>query len=430
LNLQQNLATPTMDTRARTPPNSLPAAADAAAAPAALPERRSRSRQRWLPCLLVAAVLGVAVKPAYETWHARRTRFYKTACKEAVATQAWTRLDVVASDWLSWDAGCNDARMYRAEAAQQLGRVDDAVDELGRVTDDYHGALDALAIRADILFSDLNRPYEAVETWQRMLRINPAADLPRQRLIYFYAITMQRERMLKHIQRALELGNEPPEAFSYLLLAYEVTFSDGLLLTTEWLKSSPDDVPLKVARAIYSARFSRDEKVNVYAMSLAAAGDETLVLQCLEEYPDNLEVLAYYADKAAIAGEPERILELLGRCPADAERDPRFWRFRGTYLSSKDRFEEAAAAFRTALEIHPYDWRSRTLLSGVLRRLNQPEEAAEQSNIANLGKELHRDLYQIPNARALNPSIRRQMDDYFGKVAPPLVREAWDRLGD
>jgi tetratricopeptide (TPR) repeat protein len=371
--------------------------------------------------------VGVGIKPAYHFWHERRSGFYKSACRQAVESSSWIDLHAIASAWLQWDVKSNDARMYRAEAAQKLGRIDEAVEDLGSVTDDYVGALQALAIRGDTLFSDLNRPYEAVETWERMLHINPRADLARQRLIYFFAMTMQREKMIKGIYEAMELGCEPPEAYAYLLLAYEVMFSDGLRLTKQWMQLYPEDETLKAAHAVYLARFSPENTINIYGMSLITAGDETLINEYLTRYPKNLEVLAYHLERAVVAGNHETAYELLNQCPAEAERDARFWRYRAWYLATDGRFAEAEQAVRTALGIYPFDWRSRLQLSGVLRRLDRSGEAAEEARIADLGKELHRELLQSPNARSLSPSVVEQIDQYLALVEAPLVRRAWQK---
>jgi tetratricopeptide (TPR) repeat protein len=394
------------------------------------PGKSTRLRQRILLGLLMASVVGVGIKPAYDYWQERRARFYENACQQAVQAQAWAQLDAVASAWLKWDRESDDALLFCAEAAQQLGRPEDAAASLGRIDDDYEGVLQALAIRADVLFSDLNRPYDAIETWERMLRINPHADLARERLIYFYAMTMQREKMLEGIYEAMKLGCEPPEAYPYLLLAYEVMFSDGLRLTQQWMQTYPDDIVLKAAHAVYLARFSPDNTINIYGMSLITSGDETLVNDYLSRYPDNLEVLAYHLDQAVTAGEEQRVFELLSKCPAEAERDARFWRFRGWYLASQDRFAEAARALETAVEMFPYDWRSRMLFSGILRRLGRSEEGIAQAEIANVGKDLHRELLQLPNARSLNPVVSEQIDEYLRLTGTPLVQRAWQRRGE
>jgi tetratricopeptide (TPR) repeat protein len=390
--------------------------------------RRRRRSRRVAVWLLLGAVAAAAAVPGYETWHQRRTNQYHAACKRLVTAENWTGLEGVAVAWAGWDASNGDAQMFVAEAAIQQGRTEDAAAALGRIQDDYHGALQALAVQGDLLFTNLNRPYAAAETWRRMLRINPRADVAWQRLIYFNALSMQRRQMLEDIRRAIEHEAEPPEAYTYLLLAYDITFSDGLRLTRKWLDAYPDDPALNVAQAVYRARYSPDETVEIFGMSLAGPGDETLITECLEKYPDNLEVLAYHAERAVVAGDRARVYDLLSHCPVEAEDDPRFWRYRGWYLAENDEFAEAEQALQSALSLHPTDWRSRLLLSGVLRQLDRHEEAAREAQLANFGKELHRKIFELPNARALNDQIVAEMDQYFEWTADPLVLQSWKRF--
>jgi tetratricopeptide (TPR) repeat protein len=403
-------------------------ATSASPVPVARDRFRRRRGGRFLVLAAALTVAAAGTMPAFRWWKGRRTEQYRVACQAAMHQESWDRLRAASSQWLEWDESSDDARIFLAEASVQLSDTETAVELLGSVDDSYHGALQALALQGDFLFSDLNRPNEAVEAWKRMLEINPHADLARQRLIYFYAMTLEREKMIKHIRRAMELGCEPPEAYGYLVLAYEVMFSDGLRVTNQWLEAEPDDPAFNVANAIYLARFSPENTVNIYGMSLIVAGDETLVNDCLEKYPSNLEVLAFHIDKAIVAGDRQRVLELLTQSPPEAERDVRFWRYRGWYLAALDRFSEAEEALRTGLELHPFDWRTRLVLAGVLRQLDRPQEAAEAARVADFGKELDRELLQLPDARAaFNAEISPKMEEYLRLCGDPMVLRAWER---
>ena len=384
-------------------------------------------RRRWWLRIGLLLLVGLAVAgawPAYRWWHERRTGQFKAACRAAVAAEDWQTLRSAASRWADWDPENGDAWVFLAEAGVQSGQAEQAAEALGRVRDDYTGVLPALAIRGDLLFSDLNRVYEAVETWQRMLRINPSADLARQRLIYFYAMTLQREKMLEHLRTAMKMHCEPPEAYAYYLLAYEVNFSDGLPLLTKWRQEYPDDETLEVAHAVYVAKYKPLEEIAVPTKLSIAPGDHGPINQCLTKYPANLEVLAFHLEKAVYEGDEEEVVRLLKQCPPAAERDGRFWRYRAWYLASQDRNEEAEAALRKALEIHPVDWRALWLLGGVLRQLGKTSEASEVSRVALQGKELRQKLFQLPNARALNERLFVEIHNYLHATAPRFAVEA------
>jgi tetratricopeptide (TPR) repeat protein len=374
--------------------------------------------------LAALVVVSAGAWPAYRWWHTYRTEQFKSACKDALADKEWRYAEAIATRWFEWDSGNDDAWVLLASASVELGDVERAAKCLGNVDDSYHGALQALAVRGDLLFSDLNRVDEAVATWKRMLAINPEADLARQRLIYYYAMSLQRDKMLDHIRIAMKLRCEPPEAYAYYLLAYEVNFSDGLTLINKWRQDDPDDEVLKVAHAIYVAKYAEIDTVAGLGSSSVAPGDLSLINQCLTEYPANLEVLAFHLDKALYEGDEARVLKLLSQAPPSAEQDARFWRYRGWYLAGQGRHDKAEQALRKALEIHPVDWRPRWLLAGVLRRLGRSSEASETSRVALIGKELRQDLFELPNARALSQDLFSRIRAYLNETAPPFAREA------
>ncbi len=391
----------------------------------------SSSSLAWLRAglllLMLLAGIAIAARPTYNWWHARQSQFYREACEEVAEAESWEHLQARATQWVEWDPNSSEGWVHLADALLKLSDLQGAVDALAHVDNSYPGVLDTLAVRGDILFSELNQPYEAVENWQRMLEINERADVARQRLIYFYAITMQRERMREEILRAMELKSEPPESYAYLLLAYEVTFSDGLRLTRKWLESYPDDETLQVAAAVYLAKFSADNTIRVLGTRSVGEGDHTLVNEMLETYPHNLEILAFHLEKAIFEGDEQRVVELLAKCPSSAELDCRFWRARGWLLSSNNRFEEAAQALERCVELNPFDWRGRLMFSGALRQLGRSEEAGLQSEIQLEGKRLHEVLFMLPNARSLDFELAERIYNYATQAGAAIVAESMER---
>src|SRR5690606_21630877 len=130
-------------------------------------------------------------RPAVRAWQNRIDQTYKARCQAAVETEDWGRLQNIAQEWLDRNPSQDAARVFLAEAAIQADDLESAVRLLGTVDDRYHGALAALEIRGAILFANLNRVYEAEQTWMRMLDVNPRAASAHQRLIFFYAMTLQ-----------------------------------------------------------------------------------------------------------------------------------------------------------------------------------------------------------------------------------------------
>lgn len=403
---------------------SSPSAVGEGQTPAPAPRVPLR-RPRTIVALLVVLLVVGGAWPAYRLWHSHRTKSFKAACVTAVRNKSWDDLERLASQWVAWDPASNDGWVYLSEASVQHGNLERAADSLGHVSNDYHGALEALATRAELLFY-LNRPYDAAAAWQRMLVINPQADLARQRLIYFYSMSLRRSEMLSEIRQAIELQCEPPESYAYYLLAYDLNFSDGLSVTARWRERYPDDETLEVAHAVYLAKYSKVKAQALFGQLTVAPGDVSLIDECLEKYPENLETLAFHIDSAIYEGDEERVLNLLGRAPPAAEADPRFWRFRGWYLSAQGLYEEAEAALRKSLELHPVDWRTWLTLASVLRRLQHPD-AAKAAEIAQTGKTLQKELFELPTASALDRQLALRIIEYLKQTGPPQVRQALER---
>jgi tetratricopeptide (TPR) repeat protein len=203
-----------------------------------------------------------------------------------------------------------------------------------------------------------------------------------------------------------------------------------LALLRKWRGGEAEDETLEVAEAVYVARFSPVRTIAMFGTPSIAPGDPTLVNECLTRYPTNLEVLAFHLDVAIYEGRTERVLQLLQQSPEAAEQDPRFWRYRGWYLAAQQRFAEAEESLRRGLEQHPMDWRSRFQLAGVLRQLGRTEEASREGKIAAIGKELHKSLFERPNARDLDEDLVDRVHNYLSQTGPEWVQRAFEARVD
>ena len=230
-------------------------------------------------------------------------------------------------------------------------------------------------------------------TCKRMLRIKPRAGRAHQRLIYFYAMTLQRTKMVRQIREAIRLGCEPKEAYVYLVLTSALDFSDGFYRTTAWLQGSPNDESLQVARAYYLSKLDKHRAAPVFPDLTTRPEDDIKTPECLQAHPHHSEVLAFHLQQEITTGKQERVARLLGQAPVSAETDARFWRFRGWLLAGQDRLEEAEEAFNEALRLNPYEWRTRHELAALMRRRGRLKEGATMSELAIKGKTIERVSY-------------------------------------
>ena len=396
-----------------------------AESPRAAPPRR-RSRAGVLLCAGLILLLGAASVPGYGWWIERRTDQFKTGCIAATKEQQWERLGLIATKWLAWDPRSNDAHVYLAESEFQAGRLQEAADLLGNVTDDYHGAVAALIFRGEMLYDDLHLPYEAEQTWQRILTIDPGNTHAHQRLVHFYALSLQRSRMVDQIRRSLQRRCEAPEAYAYLLSVNSLGFTQGLTHVRNWRQSYPEDETLEVAEAVYLAKYGENPNILAeYEESHFFSGDQSAIDACLQKYPQNMEVLAYHIEKRIYFDRADEVVALLKAAPAAAAEDSRFWRFRSWLLQQTGDVDQAIAALERSIELDRFGWRSRWELASTLRAHRRVAESRAVQELAMQGKLLQDALFKT-DGRALTWGLVEDMRAYIKEVGDAEVLAALD----
>ncbi|MBD3674813.1 MAG: hypothetical protein HUJ26_14945 [Planctomycetaceae bacterium] len=369
--------------------------------------------------LLVGAGLGVFV--SLQNRAEKQQEQFRALSSEAVNKEEWGRLEIVAQKWLDWDADNNDALMFLAEAQLQSGELAEAADTLGRVSDGYQAAIAALSYRGEILSSDLHLAYEAESTWKRILELDPENTHAHQRLITFYALSIQRQKMVDQIRESMKRNAEPPEAYAYLILTNAMGFTSGLVQVQNWRKHYPEDETFEVAEAIYKAKYENRSKADdEFEKSPIAPGNQTLINDCLKKYPQNIEILAFHLELNAYFGKTDRVIELLQKAPPEAMKDARFWRHRAWLLRQTQQQQKGLEALEKSLEIDPFSWRSRWLKAEILRQLGREQEAIETQELAIAGKLLEEKLYKT-DGRALKWGLVMEMHGYIEQLGQTEV---------
>ena len=382
-----------------------------------------------VPTVLVVAIL-MAVYFGYGAWKRRNARILSEACLTALDEEQWERAEQIGLRWLKTEPDNVRILVHLADAAKGQRAFERTVEYLLRVPDSAVEAPVMLSLAADLQFNQLVRPYDAEQTWLRLINIEPAANVPRKRLMFFYAMTLQRRKLYVQARGAIAQRCETPDAYAYLMLLYELRFTDAYPRLSAWLRANPRDEVLRVAQARALAEAPADIDPRFYAADGLKPGDWTLIERCMEDYPDNLELLAFQLETAIEQGDVQNVARLLDRAPAEAEHDPRFWRARGWSLLSGNRLEPAEEAYREALELYPLDWRARHELAQVLRRRQRVGEAEQLAELARIGKDLERETMELPGTSQIPPPLFRRMGEYARAAEVVDVAEAIEfRLG-
>lgn len=378
--------------------------------------------RRWTPLRLAVTAVGVVAVAALivrgiVTWNDARALRLARDCREAHQAGDYAAEERLATAWCGLRPGAAEPLFFLAQAQLGLGKQAEAAETLGRLPDGDPLTLTALGDRADLLFGDLKDPREAARTCERILALDPANGEAHRRLCFFYAATLQREKLAAEARKAIELGCETPETYVYVVGSDWLTLSNTSSVNGHWLKASPDDELFLVAAARgFVSNSGLEEDV---AGDDEADGDTRKVpehdrrlKELLDRFPSNIELLAYFLQKATTRGDIDEVTALLGQAPPEAEGDNRFWRFKGWVHAQSDEPAEAEAAYRRALEIDPYDFATQHQLGGALRKGGKLDEAADFARLAAEGRRLRKAILEQPDVRAIPPPLLREMGIY------------------
>lgn len=372
--------------------------------------------------LLVAVSFILVGQSKSRNWRERQVREFSRRCRALRVQQDWIALADLSKQWERLEPSNATPILFQAEAAQAQSDFLGTADLLARIPEKNAKRIPAQIERTALLFGPVNRPLEAVAACHGILAQEPRSFAPRQRLIYFYALTLQRAEMLREIEESLEYHSEPLEAYVYLLLADDLTFQDGFDVNNRWLIGNPDQETFLVARTIHMWKNLSQElsKTNDTKERLNLALQ--LLTEYLDRYPRNLSVLTFFCDLALLDGDTNRMAELLARVSPDCN-DSRFWRFRGWLLAAKDDYPQAALAYRKSLQLFPLSWITQHELADVLRRQRAFTEVQTFQSRSLLGKALRQELLQISNARVVSNELLARILTYARDSGAQRVAE-------
>ncbi len=390
--------------------------------------------RRWTPARIAIAALGIVGITALIIngvigWNDSRAVVLERECRRARDAQQWGDEVRLAEAWLRVAPSASKALVFLAQGYLGLERKQEAADTLARLPDGDPLTVPSLIERADLLFGDLRQPHEAAANCarilaQRSLSLEAAVEA-RKRLCFYYAATLQRTRLAEEARLAIELGCELPETYIYRIGSDWLTLSNTMSVNSHWLQEAPDDELFLVAAArgyVSNKGLEEDVAGDAEATGNAeAAGDgkappvqehDRRLAELLERFPGNLELLAYFLQKATTKGDIDRVAELLAQSPPEAENDNRFWRFKGWVHTQQGEGDLAAAAYRRALVHNPYDFSTQHQFAGVLRKEGNLPEAARLAALAAKGRALRKMILELPDVRSIPPEVQTELEDY------------------
>lgn len=397
--------------------------------PAGVSFWRFRRKSLWMRFLRALAACAV-IWGAWAGCIWFQTAQYRRQCEAARAAEDWRTERDTARRWSEWDPAAGRAWWYAAEAAQKLDDLEDLANCLGRVPESDPQALVAYVEKANLEWTTLNRPLEAIETSRRVLAISPRVGEIQSRLISFYAMNLQRAPLVRSIRAAIAARSEPRECYPYLILADSLSFSNGVDMNSRWLVSSPDEVRFKIGMGVSTA-MNLAQNANSSRSPDAAELNREAMRQLqwfLDALPHDPVLLSYLMGRAYEAGDVNRVGELLQAVDESGVDDHMIWVYRAWYHTEMNELPQAEEAIREALRLHVISPLAHHEYARLLRKMQRSQaEIERQQKLAADGKELRANLQRAKSVLDVSMSDLRQIARYAADCGDQPVAAALER---
>ena len=377
----------------------------------------------WLILAGVLILMPILGRKGYEVWETRTVANYKTRCQSALQDEDWETLIGVAKGWQQWQPLAADPWLFLAEGYLQSGDPREATSCLERIPRDSPKAVPALIKKSQIEFDVLNLPLVSEETCLEVLKLEPRAVEIHTRLIFFYALSLQRVKLIDQIQQSIEMGAEPPEAYVSLMLCDHLYFTNGYQVNSRWLKSTPNSELFRVAAAVQFDEILQKLENQTEETLTTRQESQAKLDRYLVDYPGNSILLRYFLQRYAEESNVNEVARILTLVPPDVGNDSVFWRFRGWYQVAVNELDQAEEAYRKSLELMRLDWRTWQGLSEVLRLQGKLEEADRCQRNALTGKQLRQELLQLPTAQDITEEQLQKLSDYSRACGKPELAD-------
>ncbi|MCR9296414.1 MAG: tetratricopeptide repeat protein, partial [bacterium] len=366
----------------------------------------SYNAKKWLVCLAVVLLIGLAARFLLGWYAGRQLAELKEQLQSSVRGNNWQQVELLAREWAARRPQEFEPWQFAANAALELNRPDAAVEYLEAMPD---GApLDAYLQLGYLQMEALADPLATKSTCDETLRYYPRDPETHERLLYYYTMTGQRNAITREAKRALSLECDTLSTYAYLFGAKWLTFTNGYETNQRWLQTYPQNELFEVAAVVHMPSY---QFLDLLAKEKVKPGVEPrpveYAAECVQElrqkYPENLELLALETRNLCRAGEVQEVAVRLSLAVPGMAEDNRFWRFRGWYYAAMERWSEAEKAYQTALQLEPFDWATQLELAAMLRRTEGIEASMEMQGRADAGKQLMMQVQQCPALHRLEP---------------------------
>ena len=382
-------------------------------------DARGRSRRRFSNRTLIVLIV-LLIPLGYLSFRSVRVYQLRSMAFEANELRnagKWRTLEPLAVKWGQADQTTAIPWLFAAECAERLGAPDRMAQYLEQIPQEDPRAPDLLLELATIYFGPLNRPQQGVQACERALQLVPEHREARRRLIFYYGITMQREKVIELTRDTIRIGSDTQETYVYLLGANWLSFSNAYELNGKWLQSMSNEEVYGIAEALHWRGATKNDPSVAQLPEadrerIRKAEQAEMLKKYFARFPKNTELLAFFLEESSVRGDVDEVEKLLAEVPASAAKDNRFWHYKGWYHANLSEWQEAEKCYRKALELHPYAWRSQFELADVLRKSGDLREVERLSQLSLEGKDLQKTILQLPDVQSVPMDIFKRMQRY------------------
>lgn len=378
--------------------------------------------RRYLTVLFAVAAVVSGISIAYRYSTQLKLKSLEHACDDAVKAQRWQELENAGSAWAKLEPDSALPWLYAAEGANRQGDAIRTALYLFNLPDSDSRSSKGLMQLSHIQFEKLNQAAAGAKSCERVLAIDPSNVDASSRLLYFFAMSRQRSKLIQEAKRAIAQGSEIPSTYLYLVSADYLAFNNGGEVNARWLRDDPSNSTFAIACGIHqltSGMQSDDQS----ELDQIKQHREQIAKDLLKTFPASPEVLAYHLDRACFQADEQQAIELLANAPAQTANDSRFWRYKGFVHTFRGEDKQAAIAFERALELFPYDWIAQGELAAVYRRQQNFDRVQRWQTCADQGKNLQRQIMAAPNTNDFSPQLLETIQKYVSACGETRIAE-------
>lgn len=334
-------------------------------------KRRTRSKAPWIALSIL--LLGWAAVNVWATW--LRPPFMELRAIEGlIRVRKYNEADAALARYLRDSPHDGDARMALARVKAARNDLLGCARELMEVPAWWPSRFQAM-FRAGQAFRQVNRARDAETAWLACLETDsPLHPLPGD---YYSDAALELLKLYITQDRVEDAIKVIWQAYDHAELAEKSTVL-GMRMRLELERIAPKATAQDL-RKFVAADPSDIESRRALAKAEQALGQSelavNLMMECLTDNPQSPRVWGDWLTLLHERGELERLAAELEKAPPKVQELPVYWNLQGLLHERASRLDEAAIAYRKAVELVPNNAEFLYRLSIVETRLGKTAEA-------------------------------------------------------